>query len=194
MNYKKSPYLCRSWGIPEPTEDELKTKYPSKKLQNNKDYKMMNDVELVLRFFAYRQRLSHQKGGLNVYLDSFLKYGNSWDKDVRDHLEDLFVKTIQLVFELFGEKAFWLWRPLNKKWLWLQRPTTVVYDPIMYAFSRHIEDREEIAAAKGIFQSEIIKFYETNYSNFEGRYTNLSDINKRNDLFDKFIIKNLRKL
>ena len=195
IKLSRNRYLCRSWGIPEPTTDEFETGHSSKKLQNNKDYKMMNDVELVLRFFAYRQRLSNQRGGgLNVYLDNFLKHGNGWDKDVRDHLEDLFVKTIQLVFEVFEEKAFWLWRPINNKWSWLKRPTTVVYDPLMYAFSQYIENQGEITSAKEVFQSDITKFYEENYNNFEGRYTNLSDMNKRNGLFDDFILKSLQKI
>ena len=195
IKLSRNRYLCRSWGIPEPTKDEFETGHSSKKLQNNKDYKMMNDVELVLRFFAYRQRLSNQRGGgLNVYLDNFLKHGNGWDKDVRDHLEDLFVKTIQLVFEVFEEKAFWLWRPINNKWSWLKRPTTVVYDPLMYAFSQYIENQGEITSAKEVFQSDITKFYEENYNNFEGRYTNLSDMNKRNGLFDDFILKSLQKI
>ena len=112
------------------------------KLQDNEDYRKMNDVELVLRFFAYRQRLNQQKSGnLSIYLDNFLKYGNKWDKDVRDGLEDLFEKTIQLVYEVFEEKAFWVMRPNKSKWSWYKRPTTV-YDPLMFAFSQHIEKRK----------------------------------------------------
>lgn len=194
IKLSRNRYLCKCWGIPEPTKEELETRRAPKKLQNNKDYRMMNDVELVLRFFAYRQRLDHQKsGGLSIYLDNFLKYGNKWDKDVRDRLEDLFVKTIQLVYEVFEEKAFWLRRPINGKWSWFKRPTTVVYDPLMFAFSQHIEERRKIILAKEVFQSDIVEFYNSNYSNFEGRYTNRADMETRNGLFEKFILKNLKK-
>lgn len=194
IKLSRNRYLCKCWGIPEPTKDELENERPSKKLQDNEDYRKMNDVELVLRFFAYRQRLNQQKSGnLSIYLDNFLKYGNKWDKDVRDGLEDLFEKTIQLVYEVFEEKAFWVMRPNKSKWSWYKRPTTVVYDPLMFAFSQHIEKRKNIILAKDIFRSNIVELYKSHYKSFDGRYTNISNLRERNGLFVNYILASLQK-
>ena len=66
IHLARNKFLCRMWGIPESmsdTEDELDTNLPTELLENE-SYRKMEDVELVLRFFAYRQRMTSQKGAL----------------------------------------------------------------------------------------------------------------------------------
>lgn len=183
----RNNYLCLMWGIPQPTQEEIEKDILSDELISDELYRRMGDVELVLRFFAYRQRITDQRGSLKDYLDKYLKYGNLFDKAVLENLEHLFLETIELVYEVFGEKAFWLWRQRGSSWNWFSRPTIAVYDPLMYIFSHNLHQKELILQKRDIFQQAITDFYEANYSTFEGRNVNKSDIEERNQKFEEFV-------
>jgi hypothetical protein len=179
----RNKFLCRTWGIPEPTDEErVNNTFPEKLLRND-DFRTMADVELVLRFFAYRQRRDLHRGRLRDYLDVYLKHGNAFPREVLERLENLFVKTIELVFGVLGERAFWLYRIRNGEWHWLKRPTTAVYDPLMFVFSR----ADVLLKRKKSFQAKMPEFYKKNYEDFEGRNTNLSILNLRDDRFDELV-------
>ena len=180
----RNPYLCRMWGIPEPSvaEEDEENDLPQE-LLDNESYRKMEDVELVLRFFAYRQRLKYQKGALGTYLDRFLKLGNTFPPAVIEAYGQLYIQTAQLVYDVLGERAFWLWRKRATGWSWFSRPTTVLYDPIMYVFSQFVEKSDQLTERRLDIQSALPGFYEKNYASFEGRYTNLSNIAERNTLF-----------
>lgn len=93
-----------------------------------------------------------------------------------------------MVWEVFGVRAFWLYRPIkNKKWNWYKKPTTVVYDPLMYVFSQYVSKKDMILDRRDKFNSELENFYRNNYKSFEGRSTNLSDYSSRNNLFTNFV-------
>jgi hypothetical protein len=183
----RNPYLCCMWGIPEPTPEELDEKAISDELLANESYRKMDDVELVLRFFGYRQRLKYQKGALKEYLDRFLKHGNLKPKPLLDRYKDLYEKTVKLVYDIFGESAFYLYRPRMDNWSWYNRPTTVLYDPIMYVFSQNLDHVAELVARRDKFHERLEEFYKQHYASFEGRYTNLSNIGERNDLFQGLV-------
>jgi hypothetical protein len=177
------------WGIPEPIvspEEEASAELPAEILENE-SYRRMDDVELVLRFFAYRQRTSFQKGALSVYLDRYLKQGNKFPLATLVELAAVFEKTAELVYDVLGEQAFWLWRKRTTGWSWFSRPTTVLYDPIMYAFSGFLDRADQLRASKDAVKQSLPAFYEKNYASFEGRYTNLSNVVERNELFMNFL-------
>jgi len=189
IDLSRNQYLCRTWAIPEPTEEEILEDKIPEKLLSNEHYRKMNDIELVLRFFAYRQRLTDQRGSLKSYLDRYLLYGNSFEQSVLDSLRNLFQETIELVYETFGEKAFWLWRFRNGQWGWFSRATIAVYDPMMYVFSGWLSQKKDILSKKDKFREEITVFYEKNYATFEGRSVNRSDIEERNNLLNEFVTR-----
>lgn len=180
--------LCNTWGIP--IDDGEGDNIHSERAEN-KLFKTMADVELVLRFFAYRQRANLQRGSLESYLDFYLEKGNYFNSDVVDGFKSLFVDTIGLVNEIFGDKAFFLYRNRKTGWGWYERPTTVVYDPMMMSLSERLSHRESLLKNKDKINSEIIDFYKCNYSDFEGRNTNQSALEVRdrkfNEFFDGFI-------
>jgi hypothetical protein len=187
----RDPHLCRMWDIPEPTPEELAGGDISDELLENELYRKMDDVELVLRFFAYRQRLKHHRGALKDYLDRFLKEGNLMPQAVLEKYRDLFRRTVKLVYDSLGETAFHLWRKRGDGWSWYNRPTTVLYDPIMFVFSQHLDRADDLTAQSKQIRERLPKFYETHYAKFEGRYTNLSNIAERNDLFTQFVTESL---
>lgn len=179
-------YLCATWGIPEPDAEELMGDGLSPDLIENKYFRSMFDVELVLRFFAYRQRIDFHKGALKDYLDLYLKNGNLMPSSTLDSLSDLFKDTIRLAYDLLGDRAFWLYRSRKTGWGWYSRPTTAIYDPMMYVLSSYAGNPEKILNNKEAVVEKIPVFYKENYEKFEGRYTNISNIRERNELFVNF--------
>jgi hypothetical protein len=78
VKLSKTAALCRLWDIPEPTQEEIDGGQPSEDRIQHESFRRMDDVELVLRFFAYRQKHRLHKGGrsLAAYLDAYLQHGN----------------------------------------------------------------------------------------------------------------------
>ena len=189
IRLSRNVYLCKTWGIPEPAKEEIesKGKILSPGLLKNTDYREMKDVELVLRFFSYRQRHKHSTSTLWTYYDNYLKYGNLMDKSVLDSLGTLFEQTISTVYEVFGEKAFWLWRKRDDNWNWRRAATVVVYDPMMYVISQHLDRVQDLKDKRTVFQESLTKFYERYYDDFEGRNVNPGALDKRQQHFERFI-------
>lgn len=177
----RNPYLCRMWDIPEPTAIELETGVFSDELLENETFRRMEDVELVLRFFAYRQRLLHDQTALNVYLDEFLRRGNGFSPELIAKYKELFEETVKLVFDVLGEDAFHLWRPRKSGWNWFDRPTKVVYEPLMYGFSKRLERKADLLLRADQVRAALPEFYQTNYAIFEGRKVNRADMSARNE-------------
>ena len=185
LRLSRYPALCRTWGIPEPDDDELQGQDPRPEVQEHQTYRDMGDVELVLRFFAYRQRIENQDGALKDFLDRYLQKANFFSDDVLAKLETVFIETISLAEALLGEEAFFLWRRRTTGWGWYQRPTTAVYDPMMFALSMDIANRDVLLAKKVEIRQLTKEMYEREYDQFQGRYTNRENLRRRNDLFSE---------
>lgn len=183
IKLSSNKYLCNTWDIPESAEnlDLIHSDRASNKL-----FKTMGDVELVLRFFAYRQRQSLQRGSLESYLDFYLDKGNEYPDEILSRLEILFSDTIKLIYDIFGESAFYLYRQRKTGWGWFERPTTAVYDPMMMSLSNRLHHREVLIQKKDNIQAELINFYKENYDKFEGRNTNPSALEDRDQKFSEF--------
>lgn len=175
INLSENTNLCLTWDIPLPDGNHG----INSDRAENKLFKTMGDVELVLRFFAFRQRGELQKGSLESYLDFYLEKGNYFSSDLIENLADLFNETIEFAFELFGEKAFWLYRSRRSGWSWYDRATTAVYDPMMYVLSMNLEHKNVLITQKDNISHGLMDFYMTNYELFEGRNTNPSALEGR---------------
>ena len=151
----------------------------------------MGDAELVLRFFAYRQRKALQKSSLESYLDYYLERGNYFSDELLSRLEMLYLDTIKLTYDIFGEKAFYLYRNRKTGWSWYERPTTAVFDPMMMSLSERLASKDILISKKNSINSGLVEFYTKNYDKFEGRNTNPAALEERdarfNEFFDGFI-------
>ncbi|EPB4311023.1 DUF262 domain-containing protein, partial [Yersinia enterocolitica] len=77
INLSSNEYLCKMWNIPEQLISPNGESLDSEERVSNGLFKDMGDVELVLRFFSYRQRGRLQRGlSLEKYLDKFLEQAN----------------------------------------------------------------------------------------------------------------------
>ncbi|WP_258180913.1 DUF262 domain-containing protein [Shewanella algae] len=178
--------LCKTWGIPLHVDgsDGIHSERAANKL-----FKEMYDVELVLRFFAYRQKHNLHTNSLEGYFDRFLEQGNYLSQDVLDGLAELFNKTIDLAYELFEEQAFQLYRERKGKWSWYDRSTVAVYDPMMLVLSQNLQHRDALLARKAEINTELEAFYQKNYEEFGGRNVNESALKRREDLLAEFIAR-----
>lgn len=176
--------LCKTWGIPLHVDgsEGIHTDRAANKL-----FKVMYDVELVLRFFAYRQKHNLHTNSLESYLDRYLEQGNYLSQEVLDGLEDLFNQTIDLAYNLFGEQAFQLYRERKGKWAWYDRSTVAVYDPMMLVLSQNLQHRQTLLARKSEINNELESFYRDNYEAFSGRNVNESALKERENLLAGFI-------
>lgn len=186
INLSRNRHLCNLWGIPW-NEGNSPVEYDAE-LMGNDDFAKMNDVELVLRFFAYRQR--NRRGTdrrFRDFLDSYLKRGNTqYSLELLGKLETLFTDTIKAAHDILGEHAFWLFRKRQSGWYWLQRPTTSVYDPIMYVLSMNRDNWPALRKRSDDVRREMETFYKNHYQDFEGRNTNPSILTKREKHYEDF--------
>lgn len=190
IKLSKEGALCRLWEIPEPEQAEIEDGPPSEERVQNESFRRMDDVELVLRFFAYRQKHKLHKGtSLSDYLDAYLRNGNNFSETTLNSLKSLFLDTITLVEDVFGEKAFWLLRQRKGGWGWLERSTTTVYDPMMFVMSTHLDQAAIIRERAHLFQEYIETFYQENYEVFEGRNVNPSALIARETKLEEFFSK-----
>jgi hypothetical protein len=192
LKLSRNTHLCRMWNIPEPSPEELESGEPNAEVLACELFRRMDDVELVLRFFAYRQFLSFERSySLKEYHDFFLRTGNQFPSSVLSGYEHLFIETMGLTYEIFGKEAFYLRRRRalpsgGEVWNWRESPTKVIYDPMTYTLSGLLYHSSKLIAAKQEILGSIGEFYQENYSEFEGRYTNRANIANRNRLFSDF--------
>lgn len=192
IKLSRDPHLCEMWGIPAPNPDGSIAEDSPDDLEGNRYYKTMFDVELVLRFFAHRQRRRVGGGALRSYLDLYLKQGNRFSSATLENLETLFRRTVELVHQVLGDGAFWLYRNRHGSWGWLERPTTSTYDAIMFVFSQHLDESERILSLKEEFRQALPKFYQENFQSFDARMTNMSNLRERDSLVDDLVVRILR--
>ncbi len=185
IELSRYPAFAEMWGIPTPDGDEGAAGWqPTKALAENPMYRSMEDVELVLRFFAHRQRGTLWRSGsrLDDYLTQYQRDSNNYPAALVDQLRSTFERTAQLCHEVLGVEAFWLYRERQGTHVWVARPALIAYDPLMWAFSQVLEHAEKLVARSTDVEQGLQDLYVNNYEAFDGRKTNLVDIERRNGL------------
>lgn len=175
----------RMWGIPldpspasrdgdEDTEDLLDEATAS----GMRMFEKMEDVELVLRFFAYRQ-IREFKAGLNKiseFLDLFLVRGNRFSSTVLADYRVMFETTVAFLWDALGTEAFTILDSGRR------RATKIAYDPLMYVANSTdvLPYRDALVAHKAVLRAELRAMYLANADLFSGRRTNFADTQQRN--------------
>ncbi|WP_438042077.1 DUF262 domain-containing protein [Sorangium sp. So ce128] len=174
----------RMWGIPlDPSPEEKETDEeeadeavdePTK--AGTRMFEKMEDVELVLRFFAYRQITSKfNLNKISEFLDRFIMGGNSFAPTLLAKYKAMFEATVAFLWEVLGTEAFTV-RGSSK------RPTKIVYDPLMFVANSAdvVPHRAKLVAKKAVLRDELEAMYKTNHELFSGRRTNFKDTQDRN--------------
>lgn len=149
-------------------------------ITNNNLYDKMEDVELVLRFFAFRQIEKWTGGYIKKFLDEYLTLGNDLPKEVLAQLKNIFNETVEIIYDIMGASALKLWKsPRNTNELkQAGTPTKVLYDAFMLAFCQYIDRKSELIEKKHEIFQNIKSLFETDPNLFVSRF-NKNDIVKR---------------
>ena len=135
----------------------------------------------------------HFIGYILDFLDEYLINANNFNTELLENLKNTFTEVIQFAYDLFAEKAFYLWRRRKtkdgEKWGWFERSTTTVYDPLMYVLTGMLNQKELYIAKADQIRTDIAEMYEENYTIFEGRNSNRRDIEKRIFAYQNFFNK-----
>jgi len=188
INLSRNKYFCKLWDIPEPDKTELETGQTRQEVIEDKYFKDMSDAELVLRFFAYRQIDQWQGNTMEYFLDEFLKKGNEqFNDEVLKNLKIIFVETVEFAYNLFKEKAFWLHRNREERWFHYERPTKILYDPLMQVLANNLNHKENILAKKQEIIEGLESFHKEKYDAFKGRDTNKTKVTDRIKILNEYI-------
>ena len=94
-----------AWEIPNHEENTRTDGSPADELKKNILFKRMTDVEIVLRFFAFKEP-AHIVGSVRAMLDNTTKrYGDADGADLEE-LKNAFREAIDLSVQVFGQSAF----------------------------------------------------------------------------------------
>lgn len=144
-------------------------------------YSRMDDVELVLRFFAMRN-IKNYNMQLSKFLDLYLENANELDEKELIILEDTFNDSMRKAVYLFGDKAFCRYMKYRNKWIW-SRPQKMIFDPMMLAIESSKIDIKNVSKEKNI---ELLKLVYMEYENeklFNGKKQSKTDIEERTRVF-----------
>lgn len=185
LDLSENDKFRRMWGIPLAPDTEEKN--ADEEVDETSDesttaglrmFQKMEDVELVLRFFAYR-KIGVFKAGLNKIselLDQFIVAGNKFSEENLAEYRLMFEATIGFLWDVLESDAFTVLGHSKR------RPTKIVYDPIMFVanspeVSPHLTT---LAENKAVLREELEAMYENNGELFSGRRTNFKDTQDRN--------------
>lgn len=140
-------------------------------------YKQMEDVEIVLRFFAYRHfdKFTQGLNKISEFLDEFLMRGNRFDEETLTEYEHIFVDNIAFWYAVGGPVAFQV-KGSNRHF------SKIAYDALMYASSAlSTEQRAELLTQPSRVKAAVDVMYDEHSDVFGGRRTNAADARKRNE-------------
>lgn len=177
--------FCDIFDIPFPAETE---NLVSVELRENPKYKTMKDVETVLRFFAMLKIDYWESITLSKFLDLFLERANKLPEDAVVYYKNLFERTIQLAYDIYGEKTFCMWKKNGKgdTYRWAKRATIVLYDPLMVVLSENIDKAERLVCMKDGIINGTKELFEKNEDLLNGRNTSSSNVKERIRIFREY--------
>lgn len=172
----------KMWKLPLESERE-------KKLLESESYRKMEDVELVLRFFACRH-IAKFKSPVDKFLGNYLKQANSYPDETIRNLENLFNETINLIYSILRDSAFTPPRQKHDN----KAPLKTIYDPMMQVFANNISHKTSFLKNSQSIKKSLYSDKELLYVNkeknrflFDGRDNNKKDVEARIKYFHSFL-------
>lgn len=184
ITLSRNEYFCKIFDIPISEEE-------TEELANNTMYKTMADVEMVVRFFAMRYLDEYEGISLKVFFDKFTDSANKLPQSVLDDYQHVFEQTIKIVYDIYGEQAFCLYKQVSGKqqWYLTRNPKKTIYDPVMTVLSQKLDYADTFNNNKDKVMAATIELMKNQPELFNGRKGTKSDIAKRIDAFDAMFNK-----
>ena len=185
------PTFKNAWGIPDSDRND-----PAKEKEKEKNnlYKKMEDVELILRFFALRH-YEFFKGNLENFLDLYMIKSLDFSQEDTAFLKSIFKQTLNIAYDIYGGHLF---RPYilnkDKNWDWADEPYKAYYDAVMVAFSKNLANAQILKQRKSQVIEATQKLLKSDKSElFRGKGKNTkADIQKRLNLFEEMLSQVIR--
>ncbi len=180
LKLSENDMFRQMWQIPLESDGE-------QKLLTSEAYRKMDDVQLVLRFFAYRF-IDKFSGTIESFLDEYLKVANNFPDKTIDGLEKLFNDTIDTIYQIFGTNAF-ITPEYERK---VTKPQKIIYDPLMQSVANNIDKKESLLRNAQLLKEHKYdkKVNDDGTKVFEGKDSKRLTINARikyfNNLFDEY--------
>lgn len=148
------------WEIPR-YSDNIRGEQISKKLCENSLFKRMIDCEIVLRFYAFRQK-SYVKGSVKKILDDcMVRNRNLTDEQISDY-RMLFLTRLEAAYSIFRDRTF---RIIDQQY-GKPRLSQALFDAVMIAIDREYQlvplliERRKIVISSLDKKLEETKIYE----------------------------------
>lgn len=180
ISLARSDLFTSTWGIPAFTEAELKE--PPAELIRNPLYSKLADAELVLRVFALKDAIDHdRRGSLRTILDRYMADHAAISERQQTVMAEDFKASLKWATGTFGESTFRL--PKGR----LSRP---LYDALMIAHMGLAKENSPLASAEMIRQrlTEALGD-ESTYDLLVGRGNTIGSVKERAELARTMLMK-----
>jgi Protein of unknown function DUF262 len=168
--------FVHAWDIPIDQPNEL--------IKNN-IYQIMEDVELILSFFALRH-VEDFDGEMEAFLDTYMFKSLNFSNEDIQVLKEIFIKTIELAHAVYKEHLF---KPFDAESnTWKDNACKVYYDAVMVGLSRHLQEADILIERQSRIIEETKELFREDTSKlFIGGGTSKANIQKSIQLFDNML-------
>ena len=142
IELSRDSLFAEIWNIPRYDKNVDKLGHVSAVLKENELYRRMQDCEIVLRFFALREK-ANIRGSVRSMLDRCMEQRLEITDTECSNLREDFRTRLKLASEIFGDKVF-RFEDENGKWQLSQ----TLYDGIMVALDRLWARRDHLLSAR----------------------------------------------
>ncbi|MCK4029471.1 GmrSD restriction endonuclease domain-containing protein [Streptococcus iners] len=139
--------------------------------------------EKVVRFFAYYSAINGDITPISTskLLDLYMEASKDWTESDIAELEGFFIAVITTVKRLFGKKAF-------RSSLSKSKAENMVYDSTMLFVANELDRLESLTDL--MFEESKFSIIKENKSDFNGKYTAISNVKSRVDIFKRKLLEN----
>lgn len=183
MSLTKHAAMRRAWGLPpyDPSEETN----PTDTLLEKEHYSSMRDAEVILRFFALRHA-NEYRGGMQSFLDQYMVRSRRFTKEDVAFLRELFMNTIALAEEVYGEHLFHPWDAEKEEW---SKGAQIAYaDAVMVGSSQCLESASVLRERKDLVilaTKELLA--QSPKGTFTGQRNTKGDVQHRITLFKQML-------
>jgi len=180
------PIFRTAWALPQYIENEAEA---TPGLLDNLMYAKMEDVEMVLRFFALRHA-DNYRNGMQGFLDLYMRKAAQFTDDDSAVLEREFIDTLQLAHDVYGDLLFRPYDPVKKTWA--NSAQKAYYDAVMVGMSGFLNKAALVRSkAANVRDLTIQMFSDHEPGTFTGRGNSKSDVQTRIKLFTEMVERSI---
>lgn len=180
------PAFREAWALPQYIENETEV---TPELLDNSMYAKMEDVEMVLRFFALRHA-DNYRNGMQGFLDLYMRKATQFTDDDAIVLEREFIDTLQLAHDVYGDLLFRPYDPAKKSWS--TSAQKAYYDAVMVGMSGFLNKAALVRSNAAKVRDLTIKmFTDHEAGTFTGRGNSKNDVQTRIKLFTEMVERSI---